>query len=66
MSQKVKEFIKTTITLSRETWEKVKIEAIKKGLTFTQIVEAALRKYLEILEKERELKQRKTAKPSSE
>lgn len=66
MSLKVKKFIKTTITLSRETWERIKIEAIRKGLTLTQIVEAALRKYLEILEQEREIKKSSSRAPSKE
>jgi hypothetical protein len=50
----VKDFVKTSITLARDVWEEAKIWALKKGLTLSQVVEAALRKYLEIAERERE------------
>lgn len=53
MGRAVKDFIKTSITLARDVWEEAKIWALKKGLTLSQVVEAALRKYLEIAERER-------------
>jgi len=45
--------VKTSIALTRDLWQQIKIEAIKRGLTFAQVVEAALRKWLEIEEQER-------------
>lgn len=53
MSREAKKFVKTSITLTRDVWEKAKIEAVKSGLTLTQVVEVALKKYLEVAEKER-------------
>jgi len=49
----VKDFVKTSITLAKDVWEEAKIWALKKGLTLSQVVEVALRKYLEVAEKER-------------
>lgn len=53
MSEEVKKFVKTSVTLTRDLWEQVKIEAVKQGLTLTEMVQAALKKYLEISERER-------------
>jgi len=47
------EVVKTSIALARSLWEKAKIKALKEGLTLTQVVEAALRKYLELSEEEK-------------
>ena len=44
------EVVKTSIALARSLWEKAKIRALKEGLTLTQVVEAALKKYLELSE----------------
>jgi len=49
----ITETVKTSITLAKDLWQQIKIEAIKRGLTFAQVVEAALRKWLEIEEQER-------------
>jgi hypothetical protein len=48
--------ISTSIELPVELWRRTKIYAAKKGLKLTQVVEAALRKYLELSEKEKEVK----------
>jgi len=53
MSKEVEKAVKTSITLTRNLWERAKIEALKRGLTLTEVVEAALKKWLEIAEKER-------------
>jgi len=47
-----KRVIKTTIKIAEDLWKEVKIYAVKKGLKLTQVIEAALRKYLEETEKE--------------
>jgi hypothetical protein len=44
--------ISTSIELPVELWRKTKIYAAKEGLKLTQVVEAALRKYLELSENE--------------
>ncbi|MEM2213007.1 MAG: hypothetical protein QXQ28_06935 [Candidatus Nezhaarchaeales archaeon] len=53
MSEEVKKLVKTSITLTKDLWEQAKIIALKQGLTLTEVIQAALKKYLEILEKER-------------
>jgi hypothetical protein len=53
MSREVEKAVKTTVTLARDLWESAKIEAVKRGLTLAQVVEAALKKYLELTEAER-------------
>ena len=45
--------VKTTVTLARDLWEETQIAAIRRGLTFTEVVQRALVKYLEILETEK-------------
>jgi 3-oxoacyl-ACP reductase-like protein len=42
--------IVTTVKLSREVWKAAKLKAINEGLKLSQVVEAALRKYLELEE----------------
>jgi len=54
MSEEIEKAVKTSIILARDTWERAKIEALKRGLTLTQVVQAALEKWLELSEKERE------------
>lgn len=51
--EKAERLTKTTITLARDLWEGAKIEALKSGLTLTEVVQAALRRYLEVAERER-------------
>ena len=53
VSEEVEKVVKTTVTLTRNLWEKAKIEALRRGLTLTEVVEAALKKWLELAEKER-------------
>jgi len=45
--------VKTSISIAEDLWREVKIAAIKRGLTFSEVVNAALRKWLELTEKER-------------
>ena len=45
--------VKTTVTLKRDLWEETQIAAIKRRLTFTEIVQSALEKYLEDLKSEK-------------
>jgi len=52
LAEKIEKTVKTTITLADSLWRDVKVYAAKKGLKLTQVVEAALRKYLEETEKE--------------
>ena len=52
VSEEVEKVVKTSITLTRNLWEKAKIEALRRGLTLTEVVEAALKKWLELAEKE--------------
>jgi len=40
--------MKTSIEIPAKLWREVKIHAAKEGLKLTQIIEAALRKYLEL------------------
>jgi 3-oxoacyl-ACP reductase-like protein len=42
--------IVTTVKLSRDVWKAAKLKAINEGLKLSQVVEAALRKYLELEE----------------
>jgi hypothetical protein len=42
--------IVTTVKLSREVWKAAKLKAINEGLKLSQVIEAALRKYLELEE----------------
>jgi len=44
--------IKTTITIDENLWRDLKVYAAKRGLKLFQVVEDALRKYLEEAEKE--------------
>jgi len=53
MSEEIEKVVKTSIILARDTWERAKIEALKRGLTLTQVVQAALEKWLELSEQER-------------
>jgi hypothetical protein len=39
--------VSTSVVLPAELWQKAKIHALKNGLTLYQVVEEALRKYLE-------------------
>ncbi|RLE50024.1 MAG: hypothetical protein DRJ31_02845 [Candidatus Methanomethylicota archaeon] len=48
--------VKTSISIAEDLWREVKIAAIKRGLTFSEVVSAALRKWLELTEKEKEAK----------
>jgi len=52
VSEEVEKVVKTSVTLTRNLWEKAKIEALRRGLTLTEVVEAALKKWLELAEKE--------------
>jgi hypothetical protein len=56
VSEEIEKVVKTSITIARDIWEKVKIEALKRGLTFAEVTEAALKKWLELSEQERKKK----------
>jgi hypothetical protein len=45
--------VKTTVNLAGDLWKDVKIAAIKRGVTFTEVVDSALREWLESAEKEK-------------
>ena len=47
LAKKIEKTVKTTITLSDSLWRDVKVYAAKKGLKLTQVVEAALKEYIE-------------------
>jgi hypothetical protein len=47
ISKKAVKTIKTTITLADSLWRDVKAYAVKKGLKLTQVIESALKAYLE-------------------
>jgi hypothetical protein len=52
MSEELKKIVKTSISIPVDLWRDIKIYAAKKGLKLTQVVEAALRKYIELTEGE--------------
>jgi hypothetical protein len=52
MSEKAEEFIKTSLKIPLKLWRDVKVYAAKEGLKLTQVVEAALKRYLELKEAE--------------
>jgi hypothetical protein len=53
MSEEIEKIIKTSVNIPAKLWRDVKIYAAKEGLKLTQVVEAALRKYLELSEGEK-------------
>jgi hypothetical protein len=53
MSEEIEKIIKTSINIPAKLWRDVKVYAAKEGLKLTQVVEAALRKYLELSEGEK-------------
>jgi metal-responsive CopG/Arc/MetJ family transcriptional regulator len=54
MSEEIEKIIKTSINIPAKLWRDVKVYAAKEGLKLTQVVEAALRKYLELSEERKE------------
>jgi metal-responsive CopG/Arc/MetJ family transcriptional regulator len=53
MSEEMEKIVKTSINIPAKLWRDVKVYAAKEGLKLTQVVEAALRKYLELSEEEK-------------
>jgi hypothetical protein len=53
MSEEIEKIIKTSINIPAKLWRDVKVYAAKEGLKLTQVVEAALRKYIELSEEEK-------------
>jgi hypothetical protein len=53
MSEEIEKIVKTSINVPAKLWRDVKVYAAKEGLKLTQVVEAALRKYLELSEEEK-------------
>jgi hypothetical protein len=47
LAKKIEKTVKTTIALADNSWRDVKVYAAKKGLKLTQVVEAALKEYIE-------------------
>ncbi len=52
MSEKVEEFVKTSLKLPLKLWRDVKVYAAREGLKIAEVVEAALKRYLELEGKE--------------
>jgi metal-responsive CopG/Arc/MetJ family transcriptional regulator len=46
------EFVKTSLKLPLKLWREVKVYAAKEGLKVSQVVETALRRYIELSEGE--------------
>jgi hypothetical protein len=42
--------VKTSVSIGRDLWQQVKIEALKRGLSFAEVTQAALKKWLELEE----------------
>jgi hypothetical protein len=53
MSEEIEKIIKTSINIPAKLWRDVKVYAAKEGLKLTQVVEAALKKYIELAEEEK-------------
>jgi hypothetical protein len=47
LSEEVKKSVKTTLNLADELWRDVKVYAARKGLKLTEVVQAALKEYIE-------------------
>jgi hypothetical protein len=60
MSEEVDKIIKTSINIPAKLWRDVKIYAAKEGLKLTEVVQAALKRYLELSEEEREAEKGRT------
>ena len=56
---KEKEKVKTGLMLPLKLWREVKVYAAKEGLKLTQVVEAALKRYIELTEEEAKAKAEK-------
>ena len=60
--EEIEKKIKTSIEVTDSLWRDVKVLAAKKGLKIVQIVEVALRKYVELAEQEEAEKEKKAKK----
>jgi len=49
---KEEEFIKTSLKLPVKLWREIKVYAAREGLKLTRVVEAALKRYIELSEEE--------------
>jgi metal-responsive CopG/Arc/MetJ family transcriptional regulator len=58
MSEEVERMIKTSINIPAKLWRDVKVYAAKEGLKLTEVVQAALKRYLELSEEEAEKQKR--------
>jgi hypothetical protein len=47
LGEEVKKTVKTTLNLADELWRDVKVYAARKGLKLTEVVQAALKEYIE-------------------
>jgi metal-responsive CopG/Arc/MetJ family transcriptional regulator len=60
MSEGVERIIKTSINIPAKLWRDVKVYAAKEGLKLTEVVQAALKRYLELSEEEAKAEKQKS------
>jgi len=60
MPEEVEKVIKTSINIPAKLWRDVKVYAAKEGLKLTEVVQAALKRYLELTEEEAKAEKEKT------
>jgi len=53
MSEELEKRVKTTIDIAEGLWRDVKVYSAKRGLKLVQVVEAALKRYIELSEEEK-------------
>ena len=53
MEKEIERKIKTSVSVAESLWREVKVYAARKGLKLAQVVEAALKRYIELEEEER-------------
>jgi len=53
MEKEIERKIKTSVSVAESLWREVKVYAARKGLKLAQVVEAALKRYIELEEGER-------------
>ena len=53
MEKEIEKKIKTSVSVAESLWREVKVHAARKGLKLAQVVEAALKRYIELEEEER-------------
>jgi len=53
VEKEIEKKIKTSVSVAESLWREVKVHAARKGLKLAQVVEAALKRYIELEEEER-------------